>query len=54
MKEYKVVVGISALDLEQQINAFLKMNWQLQGGVSITYNRGRGSNELFYVQAIVK
>ena len=54
MKEYKVILGTSTVDLEQQINTFLKMNWQLYGSVSITYNRGRGSNELFYAQAIVK
>ena len=54
MKEYKVIVGVSTIDLEQQINDHLKMNWQLQGGVSIAYNRGYGSNEMFYVQAIVK
>ena len=54
MKEYKVILASSTVDLEQKINNHLKMNWQLQGGVSITYNRGRGSNEIFYVQAIVK
>ncbi len=54
MKEYKVILGSSILDLEQQINEFLKMNWQLQGGVSVRYNRGVGNNEMFYAQAIVK
>ena len=54
MKEYKVILASSTLDLEQKVNDHLKMNWQLQGRVSITYNRGRGSNEIFYVQAIVK
>ena len=54
MKEYKVIVGTSTVDLEEQINAFLKMNWQLQGGVSVRYNRGVGNNEMFYAQAIVK
>ena len=54
MKEHKVILASSTLDLEQKVNDHLKMNWQLQGGVSITYNRGRGSNEIFYVQAIVK
>lgn len=54
MKEYKVIVGVSIIDLEQQINEFLKMNWQVQGGVKVKYNRGAGSNEMFYAQAIVK
>lgn len=54
MKEYKVILGSSKLDLEQQINEFLKMNWQLQGGVSVTNNRGVGSSDKFYLQAIVK
>ena len=48
MKEYKVILGSSILDLEQQINEFLKMNWQLQGGVSVRSNRGEGNNEMFY------
>ena len=54
MKEYKVILASSTLDLEQKVNDHLKMNWQLQGGASITYNRRRGSNEIFYVQAMVK
>ncbi|MCW1149171.1 DUF1737 domain-containing protein [Flavobacterium lacisediminis] len=54
MKEYKVIEGISITELEQQINEYLKKNWKLQGGVSITYNRGTGRHEMFYVQAIVK
>ena len=54
MKAYRVIVGTSTVDLEEQINAFLKMNWQLQGGVIVTNNRGAGSNDKFYLQAIVK
>ena len=54
MKEYKVILASSTLDLEQKVNDHLKMNWQLQGGVSITYNRGGGSAEVFYAEAIVK
>jgi len=54
MKEYKIILASSTVDLEQKINSYLKMNWQLQGGVGITYNRGSGSSEMFYVQAIVK
>ncbi len=54
MKEYKIIVGNSTVDLEQKINNHLKMNWQLQGGISITYNRGGGSAEVFYAEAIVK
>ncbi len=54
MKAYRVIVGTSTLDLEEQINAFLKMNWQLQGGVFVTINKGVGSNDKFYLQAIVK
>jgi hypothetical protein len=52
--EYKVLQEKSILDLEQKVNYYLKEKWQLQGGVCVTYNRGNGSNDMFYAQALVK
>lgn len=51
---YQVIQETSIEKLESKINALLKANWKLQGGVSVTYNRGAGSNEMFYAQAVVK
>lgn len=47
MKEYKVILASSTLDLEQKVNDHLKKNWQVQGGVSLRHNRGGGSNDKF-------
>lgn len=52
--EYKVLQETSIEKLEIKINEFLNSNWKLQGGVSVTYNRGTGSNEMFYAQALIK
>ena len=52
--EYQVIQEKTIEKLESKINALLKANWKLQGGVSVAYNRGAGSNEMFYAQAVVK
>lgn len=52
--EYQVIQEKTIEKLESKINALLKANWKLQGGVSVTYNRGAGSNEMFYAQSVVK
>lgn len=35
---YQVIQETSIEKLENKINALLKANWKLQGGVSVTYN----------------
>ena len=52
--EYQVIQEKTIEKLESKINALLKANWKLQGGICVTYNRGAGSNEMFYAQAVVK
>lgn len=52
MTEYKVIQETSIENLERKINELLRANWQLQGGISVTYNRGRGSNEMFLCTGI--
>ncbi|MCE3075533.1 DUF1737 domain-containing protein [Chryseobacterium gwangjuense] len=32
--DYKIVVGINAVDLEKNVKSYLLLGWQLQGGVS--------------------
>lgn len=52
--KYQVIQETTIEKLEVKINELLQANWKLQGGVCVTYNRGTGSNEMFYAQAVVK
>ena len=52
--EYKIVTATSESILEEEIRALLKQGWKLQGGISISYNRGRGSTDLYFAQALIK
>lgn len=52
--EYKIVTATSELILEEEIKALLKQGWKLQGGISITYNHGRGNTDFYFAQAVIK
>ncbi len=53
--EYKVIQENSILGLENELNKLLKEGWQPQGGIFRCRNKtGYGTNEYFYLQAIIK
>lgn len=52
--EYKIITASSESILEEEIMALLKQGWKLQGGISITYNNGRGSTDFYFAQAVIK
>ncbi|GAA4764586.1 hypothetical protein GCM10023230_12700 [Flavobacterium hankyongi] len=52
--EYKIVTDTSELLIEEKVAALLKQGWKLQGGISITFNAGRGNSDLYFAQALIK
>ncbi len=52
--EYKIVTATSESLFEEQVTALLQQGWTLQGGMSITFNHGRGNSDLYFAQALIK
>ncbi len=52
--EYKIVTETSELLIEEKVTALLQEGWKLHDGISITYNGGHGSSDLYYAQALIK
>ena len=48
---YKLIATRDEALLEFQVNQLLTKGWQLQGGISITWN---GLNPVMFAQAMVK
>ena len=53
--KYKIIDGVTLIDLEVQVNNHLESGWKLQGGISVSTVRYYGSTyELRYYQALIK
>lgn len=51
--KYIVFVESSSVDLEKMVCKYLKMGWELQGGISMTYTPDCFGTK-YYAQAMVK
>lgn len=49
--KYKLVTSRDESLIEALVNKLLAQGWQLQGGISVTWN---GLNPVMYAQAMVK
>ena len=60
MKQYTIISGASASEVETQVAKLLNEGWKLAGGISVAYKhehsggQGHIPGHLEYVQALVK